>query len=73
MATKKQDTPQDGDAKEAQKATPKATPEKTTMTIITRAGQPIEIDPTDWPMWRLRSARLPDQAEPEVKRGTNNP
>lgn len=41
--------------------------------IITRAGQTIRINPADWHTWRLRSARKPDQAEPEVKRGINRP
>ena len=73
MATKKSAPKGDDDASKTKQPAPKAAPEKTTITIITRAGQTIEIEPADWPMWRLRSARKPDQDEPEVKRGTNNP
>lgn len=43
------------------------------LTIITRAGKTMKIDPADWHIWRLRSARKQSQDEPEVKRGTNNP
>lgn len=84
MATKRVDTPQDGDEKDAQQDTPetagpRAADTATTdnaaamIAITTRHGAEIEIPKSDWRIWRLRSATRGDQSEPEVKAGHREP